>query len=65
MAIGHSARDTFEMLYQNQIALFVKPFAVGLRIEHLQKDVNQEDFGSNHPLAGMYFQRQLEKKHLT
>lgn len=135
LAIGHSARDTFEMLYQNQIIMYSKPFAVGLRIEHLQEDVNQtqyknmapylkaapykaayhakngrgvytfcmcpggnvvaaaseentvvtngmstyardqknansailvsvnqQDFGSEHPLAGMYFQRQLEKK---
>lgn len=135
LAIGHSARDTFEMLYERQIAMKSKPFAVGLRIEHLQKDVDvtqykkaapylkaasyrgaykasnnkgvytfcmcpggevvaatseygmvvtngmseysrsqtnansailvsvdQSDFGSVHPLGGMYFQRELERK---
>lgn len=135
LAIGHSARDTFEMLYQRAVPMASKPFAVGLRIEHLQQEVNavqykkvsrylkaapyklayhatngrgvytfcmcpggevvgasseegllvtngmseyardkananaavlvsvdQKDFGSEHPLAGMYYQRELEKK---
>ncbi len=135
LAIGHSARDTFEMLYENKVDMQSKPFAVGLRVEHLQKDVNriqykkaanylkaasykaaykasngkgvytfcmcpggevvpaaseegmvvtngmseyarsktnansailvsvdQSDFGSDHPLSGMYYQRELEKK---
>lgn len=135
LAIGHSARDTFEMLYQKKVDMKSKPFAVGLRIEHLQSEVNttqykkaapylkaasyrcaykasngrgvytfcmcpggevvpacseegmvvtngmseyarakpnansailvsvdQKDFGNDHPLSGMYFQRELEKK---
>lgn len=135
LAIGHSARDTFEMLYKHQVPMTSKPFAVGLRIEHLQQDVNvtqykkaakylkaapyklayhasngkgvytfcmcpggevvaassekgllvtngmseyarakdnanaailvsvdESDFGNQHPLAGMYYQRELEKK---
>lgn len=135
LAIGHSARDTFEMLYEKNIEMKSKPFAVGLRVEHLQSDVNttqykkaapylkaasyraaykasngrgvytfcmcpggevvpacseegmvvtngmseyarqnknansailvsvdQRDFESDHPLAGMYFQRELERK---
>ncbi len=135
LAIGHSARDTFEMLYQKGASLEQKPFAMGVRIEHPQKmiDVAQfgdaaeklppadyrltyttkkgrgvytfcmcpggyvvaaaseegrlaingmsehardgengnsallvqvfpKDFGSDHPLEGMYFQRQLEEK---
>ena len=44
LAIGHSARDTFEMLYENNVSMKAKPFAVGLRIEHLQKDVNQTQY---------------------
>ena len=44
LAIGHSARDTFEMLYENKVSMKAKPFAVGLRIEHLQKDVNQTQY---------------------
>lgn len=135
LAIGHSARDTFEMLYRQGMSMTSKPFAVGVRIEHLQQDVNeaqykkaatllkaapykaayhsqsgrgvytfcmcpggevvgaaseegrlvtngmstyardkknanaavlvsvdQSDFGSDHPLAGMAFQRELERK---
>lgn len=135
LAIGHSARDTFEMLYQKGAMLEQKPFAVGVRIEHPQRmiDIAQygegekglppadyrltyttkkgrgvytfcmcpggyvvaaaseegklavngmsehardgenansallvqvfpQDFGSDHPLAGMYFQRELEEK---
>lgn len=42
LAIGHSARDTFEWLYAHDVALQAKPFAVGLRVEHLQRDVNLE-----------------------
>lgn len=135
LAIGHSARDTFELLYQKGVMLEQKPFAMGVRIEHPQKmiDIAQygegekglppadyrltyttkkgrgvytfcmcpggyvvaaaseeghlavngmsehardgenansallvqvfpKDFGSDHPLAGMHFQRELEEK---
>lgn len=135
LALGHSARDTFAMLYEKGFALEQKPFAMGVRIEHPQEMVNvsqygeaadqlpaadyrltytttkgrgvytfcmcpggyvvaaaseegrlavngmsehardgqnansallvqvfPEDFGSEHPLAGMYFQRELEEK---
>lgn len=136
LAIGHSARDTFELLYKKQIPMCAKAFAVGVRVEHPQAVINAsqygehppyvlpnasykvtanlkngrgvysfcmcpggyvvnasseegmlaingmsyhardgknansavivtvtpEDFGSDHPLAGMYFQRMLEKK---
>ncbi len=135
LALGHSARDTFELLHAEEFALEQKPFAMGVRIEHPQKMVDAaqygeaahklpaadyrltyttskgrgvytfcmcpggyvvaaaseegrlavngmsehvrdgknansallvqvfpEDFGSDHPLAGMYFQRELEEK---
>lgn len=135
LALGHSARDTFELLYAENFVLEQKPFAMGVRIEHPQKMVDAaqygeaahrlpaadyrltyttskgrgvytfcmcpggyvvaaaseegrlavngmsehardgenansallvqvypEDFGSSHPLAGMYFQRELEEK---
>lgn len=135
LAIGHSARDTFEMLYKNGVSMEQKPFAMGVRIEHPQKMIDfaqfgeaaeklppadyrlthttqkgrgvytfcmcpggyvvaaaseegrltvngmsqhardgenansallvqvfPEDFGSDHPLEGMYFQRRLEEK---
>ncbi len=132
LAIGHSARDTFEMIYKNNLNIAQKAFAMGVRIEHHQKLINcsqygdfeinsaeykltanvdgrgvytfcmcpggvvvassseecgvvtngmsyykrdmenansavlvsvkESDFKSNHPLAGMYFQRELEQK---
>lgn len=45
LAIGHSARDTFEMLYSRQIAMRQKSFAVGVRIEHPQKMINLALYG--------------------
>ena len=45
LAIGHSARDTFEMLHQNQIQMKSKNFAVGLRIEHPQDMINESQYG--------------------
>ncbi len=48
LAIGHSARDTFEMLKNNHIAMEQKPFAMGVRIEHLQHDINKQQYGSFH-----------------
>ncbi len=136
LAIGHSARNTFEALYQQHVPMEAKSFAVGMRVEHPQSMINlsqygitevgtlgaapykvaaktgvgrgvysfcmcpggyvvnasseeghlavngmsysdrgsqnansaiivavtSEDFGSDHPLAGVYFQRELEKK---
>ena len=41
LAIGHSARDTYEMLYQKGIHMEAKPFAVGVRIEQLQSKINE------------------------
>ena len=45
LAIGHSARDTFKKIYEKQIAMQPKNFAVGVRIEHLQKDINIAQYG--------------------
>ncbi|PKL00461.1 MAG: hypothetical protein CVV56_06230 [Tenericutes bacterium HGW-Tenericutes-1] len=54
LGIGHSARDTFKMLYDNQIPLSQKPFAIGVRIEHPQALINQSQYGvyANHPSLG-------------
>lgn len=51
LAIGHSARDTYQMLYQKGINMDAKAFAVGLRIEHLQQFINEHQYGrfANHP----------------
>ena len=51
LAIGHSARDTFEMLYKRQIPMEAKSFAVGLRMEHPRRLIDQIQYGSaEHPL---------------
>lgn len=50
LAIGHSARDTFKMLYDKKIRMEPKPFAVGVRIQHPQKIINKNQYGyEKHP----------------
>lgn len=49
LAIGHSARDTFDMLYQKGVPMEAKSFAVGLRVEHLQSMINQSQYGLPEP----------------
>lgn len=46
LAIGHSARDTMQMLYESGIEMEAKPFAVGLRVEHPQSLINQSQYGT-------------------
>lgn len=46
LAIGHSARDTFEMLHDCGVPMEPKPFSMGVRIEHLQRSINRTQFGS-------------------
>lgn len=46
LAIGHSARDTFKRLYELGVKIQPKNFAVGVRIEHLQEDINKAQFGT-------------------
>ena len=45
LAIGHSARDTFKMLEENNVSMEQKPFSIGVRIEHLQKDIDKAMYG--------------------
>lgn len=54
LAIGHSARDTFKMLFERGVFIEPKPFSVGLRLEHPQSHIDHCRFGSNagHPLLG-------------
>ena len=44
-AIGHSSRDTYKMLYLKGVAMENKPFAIGVRIEHLRKDIDKMQYG--------------------
>jgi len=41
LATGHSARDIFELLYQKEVAIEAKPFAIGVRVEHTQELIDQ------------------------
>jgi uncharacterized FAD-dependent dehydrogenase len=47
LAIGHSARDTFEMLHGHGIYIEPKPFSIGFRIEHPQSLINRARYGKN------------------
>lgn len=46
VAIGHSARDTYEKLYDRGLSIEQKPFAMGVRIEHQQEMINLNQYGS-------------------
>jgi len=54
LAVGHSARDTFEMLHQRGIYIEAKPFSIGFRIEHPQSLIDRARYGQNagNPLLG-------------
>jgi uncharacterized FAD-dependent dehydrogenase len=54
LAIGHSARDTFKMLYRRGVQIEAKPFSMGLRIEHPQALIDKCRFGENagNPVLG-------------
>ena len=54
LAIGHSARDTFEMLNALGVTMVRKPFSIGARIEHSQKLINRSQYGAaaSHPALG-------------
>ncbi|ENO1895688.1 NAD(P)/FAD-dependent oxidoreductase [Vibrio vulnificus] len=54
LAVGHSARDTFEMLHDRGVYMEAKPFSVGFRIEHKQSMIDEARFGSNagNPILG-------------
>lgn len=46
LAIGHSSRDTYKMLFKKGIEMEFKPFAVGFRIEHPQRMIDESQYGS-------------------
>ncbi len=54
LAIGHSARDTFQMLSDREVYIEAKPFSIGFRIEHPQSLIDRCRFGkqAGHPLLG-------------
>ena len=54
LAIGHSARDTYETLLSYELPIEAKPFSVGMRIEHLAEDIDRAMYGdfAGHPALG-------------
>jgi uncharacterized FAD-dependent dehydrogenase len=54
LAIGHSSRDTFQMLFDRGVTIEPKPFSIGVRIEHPQSLVDRCRYGSSagHPILG-------------
>jgi len=54
MALGHSARDTFEVLHERGVHIEAKPFSIGVRIEHPQSWMDRARFGAcaGHPDLG-------------
>lgn len=54
LAVGHSARDTFEMLHKHQVEIVQKSFSIGVRIEHPQSLINKSQHGpfAGHPKLG-------------
>ena len=54
LALGHSSRDTFAMLYQRGVYMEAKPFSIGFRIEHPQGVIDRARWGKHagHPLLG-------------
>jgi hypothetical protein len=54
LALGHSARDTFDMLHRRGVFMEAKPFSIGVRIEHPQSVIDKARYGAKagHPLLG-------------
>ncbi len=54
LAIGHSARDTIQTLFNQGVMMVQKPFAIGVRIEHPQEMINRSQYGrfAGHPALG-------------
>jgi uncharacterized protein len=54
LAVGHSARDTFQMLYERGVYVEAKPFSIGFRAEHPQSLIDRARFGkfAGHPMLG-------------
>lgn len=48
-AIGHSARDTFSMLYEEKLVMTPKSFAIGVRVEHPAHMINESQYGKGYP----------------
>lgn len=50
LALGHSARDTFELIQQRNVKMQPKAFAIGVRVEHSQEMINESQYGMEHEI---------------
>ena len=63
LAIGHSARDTFELIHGMGIHIEPKPFSVGVRIEHLRENIDRSQYGAAHSrLPAAYYKQNVHLK---
>ncbi len=63
LAIGHSARDTFELLHQMGVQIVPKPFSVGVRIEHLREKIDRSQYGAAYKkLPASYYKQSVHLK---
>ena len=63
LAIGHSARDTFELIHSIGIHIEPKPFSVGVRIEHLRENIDRSQYGAAHNrLPAAYYKQNVHLK---
>lgn len=53
LATGHSARDIFHLLHENNLEIQAKPFALGVRVEHSQHLINSIQYGNNYSAANV------------
>lgn len=53
LGIGHSARDTFEILNNRGVAMSQKPFSIGVRVEHQQEIINKAQYGNAAGVIGL------------
>ena len=51
--VGHSARDTYEMLFKRGVDMVAKPFAIGVRIEHPQDVIDHSQYGVDPKSLGL------------
>lgn len=63
LAIGHSARDTFELIHGMGIHTEPKPFSVGVRIEHLRENIDRSQYGAAYTkLPAAYYKQNVHLK---
>ena len=63
LAVGHSARDTFELISRMGLMIEPKPFSVGVRIEHLQEKISAAQYGPQYKrLPAAYYKQSVHLK---